>query len=364
MKLIKTRTFINSLFLGIFVLLICFLDVVRTSIFTGTDPWFHITIIKIITQLHFIPYNAYLGAMGLHIYSSVIYFFSGIEIILIPKLFVFYTFPVSAIIVYNIFRRVFKNQNLVILGVFLLEFTSIGFSIIMYQFWPSSISFLMCLTLFQILLVRLKYLIKKEKEKKLRYFPLNSTIDYILMGIFFLASIFTHSLITVILLCSYLFVFFIYFLKNRRVGQDFIILCGLALLFFILDLLHIGSGHFNIFDELRATPFVYFLAGVIGGGLLIGIIAWKLKQSITLHNGSYKAVIKGEKYGYYKKFEDKYFLRFTLIIVIVVTVIFFVINMLYFNFRLVTILTSMAEGKNLLYMGFRTCTFIWNWVSI
>ncbi|TFF88080.1 MAG: hypothetical protein EU550_01990, partial [Promethearchaeota archaeon] len=339
----------NLILLIVFIFLICLFDVVRVKDFVGTDPWYHITIIKIISIANYIPYDAYLGAMGLHIFSSVIYFFSGVEIVLIPKFFVFYTFPISALIVYVIFKQVFKNRNLVILGVFLLEFTSLGFSIMMYQFWPSSISFLMGMVLFYLLFVRLKDFIKKHKEKTLSYFPRGSEFDYVFMVILFLTSIFTHSLITVILLISYLFILLVFFVKNHKIGQDFIIFSGLTILFVIFNLLGIGSGHFNIFGELTATPWPYILAGALGGGVILLLIVWMLKKSVTLHYGSFDSVIRGEKLGYYKKFEEKFFFPFTIIVSIISITLFIIINFFYWNFRLVTILTSLETTIILIF---------------
>ncbi|MFW9880685.1 MAG: hypothetical protein ACFFG0_47060, partial [Candidatus Thorarchaeota archaeon] len=138
----------NWILLVLFIILICILNLVNTSIFAGVDPWLHISVVRYITEVNYIPMNIYYGSLGLHTFGAVIQFFSGVDLILLPKYFIFYTIPVSALILYNIFMKIFKNKNLAIFGVFLL-FSSFSFSwFMMVQFWPSSIALIQGLVIF------------------------------------------------------------------------------------------------------------------------------------------------------------------------------------------------------------------------
>ncbi|GAG76496.1 unnamed protein product, partial [marine sediment metagenome] len=80
-NLIKRNISLNAILLSIFIILICILNVVNTSIFAGTDAWLHISIVKYITKINSVPMNAYFGTLGLHIFGTVIHFFSGLDLI-------------------------------------------------------------------------------------------------------------------------------------------------------------------------------------------------------------------------------------------------------------------------------------------
>ena len=156
----------------IFLILICIFNVVRFEYFFGTDPWLHSYISKRIVKMNHLPLKEYYGSVGLPIFGAIIHFFSGVDFILIPKFFIFYTIPLSALIFYNILMRIFKNQNLAFFGVFILEFSSLGFAYMMYQYWPAHLSLIQTLTIFFLLYVRLQKFIKIERPTKKEVFRL------------------------------------------------------------------------------------------------------------------------------------------------------------------------------------------------
>ena len=82
---IKKFRFSTSVLLIIFIFLICIFGISGSSIFIGTDPWMHISIIKFITDINYLPLTDYFGTFGFHIFGAVIHFFSGMDIFLIPK---------------------------------------------------------------------------------------------------------------------------------------------------------------------------------------------------------------------------------------------------------------------------------------
>ncbi|TFF88907.1 MAG: hypothetical protein EU550_00340 [Promethearchaeota archaeon] len=349
----KKKIPLNLILLIVFLFLICVLNLVRVSNFIGTDSWLHISIIKFITELEIVPFEAYLGNMGLHIFGAVIQFFSSAPLVSIPRYFVFYTFPISALIFYVILKRIIHNRNFVIFGVFLLEFSSLGFSIMMYQFWPTNLAVIQGLIIFYILYTRLERIIEVKTTENLskRIELKRFTIDYTLIGIIFLSSLLTHSLITIIMFSSYLFIFVLYFVRDyKSFGLDFIFLCALGGFFLILNSLGFASGHFDVFNLLRnINPFFILIGGTIGG---IGgfILIWSLKNTIKFKSGNFYKVVKGEKYSYYKKIEDHYILPVLIGAAIFYSLFFLFFNSLLFNFSPLTLLTT-AETFLLCSLG-------------
>ncbi len=212
-NVIKRNTSLNWILLSIVIILISILNIVNTSTFAGTDAWLHISLVKYITKINYIPMDSYFGSLGLHIFGAVVHFFSGLDLLLLPKYFGFYTIPLASLIVYNLLMRIFKNKNLAIFGVFLLV-SSFGFSwFMMVQFWPTSIALIQGLVIFFILYVRLQGLIKEQIPKKEEIFA-NILFSYTLLIFIFISSFLTHSLLTMILVTSYVWRYFIYFVKN------------------------------------------------------------------------------------------------------------------------------------------------------
>ena len=145
---IKKKLSWNGLLLIIFMVLLIFALIANVEIFGGTDPWYHILIIKITVSAQSLPLNEYFGAMGFHIIGAVFHLFSGIDFILIPNIFLFFTIPITSLIVYNILRRIFSNKSLAIFGIYILLISSLGFINLTFQYWPSSLVFIQGLTIF------------------------------------------------------------------------------------------------------------------------------------------------------------------------------------------------------------------------
>ncbi len=90
---IKNKLSLNGILLIIFAVLLITALLVNVEIFGGTDPWYHILIIKIIVNANSLPLNEYFGAMGFHIIGAVFHLFSGIDLLLIPNSFILFTIP-------------------------------------------------------------------------------------------------------------------------------------------------------------------------------------------------------------------------------------------------------------------------------
>ncbi|MFX1375596.1 MAG: hypothetical protein ACFFA0_07275 [Promethearchaeota archaeon] len=301
-KYLKNKINFSVLLLIAFIFLICILNIVKFNVFVGTDPWLHILNSRIITEENILPLEGYHGTLGISIFGAVINFFSGVSHILIPKYFVFYTFFLSAILFYSIAMRIFRMKNLAIFGVFILEFSSLGFSNMMLQYWPSGSALIKCLAIFLLLYIRLQNFIQLERPTKKEIFS-DIFIFYSLTMLIFISAVLTHVITSIVLLFSYLFLYLIYFLRDFKRGIDFIFLCCLMGIFLILNLFGIGSGHYWFFIPLNYSWYILLLiggAGCIAGGILL----WRLQKSIIFTRGRFKSAIRGEKKNIFKKIED------------------------------------------------------------
>ncbi len=323
---------LNAALLLTFLLLLCIMNVVRVVYFFGTDPWLHIFIIKLITIKHYLPTEEYHQTLGLHLFAAVIQFFSGVDYLLIPKYFVFYTFFVSALIFYNILMKVFKNQDLALLGVFILEFSSLNFSYMMYQFWPSGLSVILCLFIFYLLYARLQDFIKIERPSKKEILN-NMILNYAIIGVVFISSMFTHVLTTILFLLSFIWIYFIYFLKDYRRGFDFLFLCLLLGIFLLFSYFGFGMEHYWFITPIELPMYILASAGVIGA-ISFGILVWRLRKSIVFTKGKFKLAIQGKEYPYYKTLEDRIIVPLAFGLVILFTVLFFIGNLMWFNLNI------------------------------
>jgi len=336
---IKKFRISNSVLLIVFMFLISILSLFGASIFIGTDPWMHISIIKFITDINYLPLNSYFGTFGFHIFGALISFFSGINIILIPKFFMFYTLPLTSLIVYNLLMRIFRNKNLAILGVFILLISSLGFLNIIFQFWPTSLALIQGITLFYLLYIRLQSFIQEKEPNKKKIFS-GITLFYFLFITIFISCILVHSLIAMIFLVSFLWVYLIYFVKSYRRGNDVIIL-GLCLcLFFIFYILNISTGHFIVFSKIAGIPWYYILFGTIIIGILEGLVLLHYRKSMSFTRGRYSLIIMGKKHKNLKKIEDKYLIPLVFILVTIFICSFTILNIFFFKFELITIFTG------------------------
>lgn len=331
----KRRIPLSGILVVIFLILMSILNGVRFSYFYGTDAMYHIFMVKLINNLNYLPVDQYFGALGLHLFAALIHFFTGIDHLLLAQYFSFYTFLVSGLLIYNILKRIFKNRNLAILGVFLVEFTSLGFSNTMYQFWPTSLASIQSLYIFFLLYVRLENFVKEEPPRKKEIFS-NLTFTYIFIILIYISALFTHSLIATIYVVSFAFIFLIYFTRSYKRGIDFVILCTCLGAFVILFNISGISAHWTIVDIL-GLPW-YFL---VIGGVIAFLIVLKLRSGIKFEKNRFKLVISGQKYGYYKKIEDKLifpiFLSFSAIFLISALVVNYNFLDLYFSRLLIAL---------------------------
>ncbi len=336
LKFIKDILSINGILLIIFILMFISSDLLRSGYFVGLDPWLHISIIRSITETYQLPAGEYYGAMGLHIFSVVFHYFSGISAINIPRVSLFYTFPVSSLIVYCLLKRVFKYKNFAIFGVYLLTFSSLGFSHLMYQYWPSGLTYIQELMIFLLLFIRLQAFIKESPPNREDIF-VDIFKTYIPVILIFISALITHSLITIIILISFVWVYLIYFCINVRRGFDFFLLLGLMCIFLLFYSLNISTGHFRVFGRLSSFPIQYIVLGLIAGASVIVLYILYTRKDTKFITGRYNLVIFGKWKKFYKVLEDWFFLPVIITLVILFTITFFITNSIWFNLDLLLI---------------------------
>ncbi len=334
-KFFKDNIPLNGILLIIFIFLICIMNIFKFSNFGGTDPWLHILNSQRITSENIIPIKEYHGEMGLSIFGAVINFFSGLNHVLLPKFLVFYTFFLSALVFYNISLRIFKNRNLAFLSVFILEFSSLGFSTMMLQYWPSGSALIKCLAIFFLLYVRLQNFIKVERPQR-KDILTNISFFYIIITIIFISAVLTHVVTSIIFLISYLWLYFIYFLKDYKRGFDLIFLVGLLGIFLVLSYFGIGSGHYWFLIPFNISWYLLLfmiIAGVTAGAILF----WRLQKSIIFTKGRFSSVIKGEGNNFYKRIEDRIIIPLILSILILLVVVLLIVNLFWLKIEMINI---------------------------
>ncbi|MFX1446903.1 MAG: hypothetical protein ACFFCG_02065 [Promethearchaeota archaeon] len=332
---LKNKISWNGLLLIIFMILLIFALIANVEIFGGTDPWYHIFIIKVITTAHSLPLNEYFGAMGFHIIGAVFHFFSGIDLIFFPNISLFFTIPITSLIVYNILRRIFSNKSLAIFGIYILLISSLGFINLTFQYWPSSLVFIQGLTIFFLLYTRLKFFITKDKPTW-RKVLLGLPFTYIYVILTFIALYLSHSLIALIFLISFAWLYLIYLVKDLIRGFDFVLISILLVIFLIFYISNVSTGHLTVFAFFLSLPWIYLLFGVIIITVIGGILIFYLRAQITFEKGIFNLILLGKKFKVYTTIE-KFIIPLVLIITLVFSATFFIANLLWLNLNLVTI---------------------------
>jgi hypothetical protein len=332
---IKKKISWNGILLIVFMILFMFGFFMNVEIFSGTDPWYHILIIKIITTAKTLPLNEYFGAMGFHIIGAVFHYFSAIDIILLPNCFVFFTLPITSLIVYNILMRIFSNKSLAIFGVYILLITSLGFINLTIQFWPSSIVFIQGLTIFFLLYVRLRNFIKDEKPSW-RAIRSNMAFNYVLIIIIFIALYLSHSLIALVFLFSFTWLYLIYLVKSAIRGFDFVLMMMVFFIFSIFYIFNVSTGHLGAFNYFFTLSWIYQLFAAILITVIGGIIVYWLRTQITFKKGRFNLILMGKKFRFYTVIE-KIIIPLVFTLTLLSTGVFFVANLLWLNLNLISI---------------------------
>jgi len=348
LNLVKKKIHLACFLLIIFLLLNGILNIVRFDYFYGTDAWLHIAVIRMISEMNFLPLSEYYGTLGFHIFSSTLYFLSDIDIVLIPKYFPFYTILLSALVFYNLLMRIFKNKNLALFGVFLFEFSYIGVSVMMYQFWPASLALIQGLFIFYLLYKRLLDFVKINRPTK-NIITKDIFFYYSTVTIIFISATLTHPLTSIIFLILFIATFFIYFIKDIKRGIDFLLLFLLLIIFIILYQSGLGTRQLWFLDQLRIYWKELILLLILLA-LPLSFLIRKIKNSIVFTTGRYEATITGQNLGYYKTIEDKFIIPIAFIIVVIISIVVFIGNILIFKVS-ATILLAVIELLFLVIFG-------------
>jgi hypothetical protein len=349
---------INSILLSLFLLLLCIFFLTLFPYFNNTDAWLHISIIKNIDINGYLLPQDYYDAMGIHIYSIVYHYFSNMEIISIPRYFTFYGIMLSAILFYTILKKIFNNKNFAIFGVFLLEFSSLGLITMVSTFYPTPLALFQSTLILSILYTRGKKFVE-EKEISLKKVQSGMSSSYLLITFLFIGSLLTHSLITTIMLISYLWIFLIYFIKDFRRGIDLTILCLLCVI--LLFFLRFGraTGHLsliiNIFTSSNIQFYIIFL-GLGGLSLLLIPIVRKFVKGIKFGRKNIIILFKEKEILKKRYIEYKYVIPMCILLIILISAVLLIASDIFLNLNVQTIFT-IAE---IFFIGiFATWGYIW-----
>lgn len=332
---IKKKISWNGILLIIFMILLIIGLYLNVDIFAGTDAWYHVLLIKIITNANTLPLNEYFGAMGFHIVGAVFYYFSAIDIIIIPNVFLFFTLPITSLIIYNIIMRIFSNKSIGIFGIYLLLTTTLGFKNLTLAFWPSSIVFIQGLTIFFLLYIRLKNFVK-EKKPNWRAIRANMAFNYLLITFIFIALYLSHSLIALVFLFSFIWVLLIYLIKSAIRGFDFILMVIVFGIFLIFYVFNISTGHLAAFSYIFTLPWITLLFGASFITVIGGVIIYWLRTQITFKKGRFNLILMGKKFRFYTIIE-KIVIPLVFTLTLLSTIVFFVANLLWLNLNLISI---------------------------
>ncbi|KKL74316.1 hypothetical protein LCGC14_2066100, partial [marine sediment metagenome] len=184
--------------------------------------------------------------------------------------------------------------------------------------------------IFFILYVRLQGLIKEQIPKKEEIFA-NILFSYTLLIFIFISSFLTHSLLTMILVTSYLWLYLIYFVKNYRRGFDLLLIIVFFSIFFIFYFFNISTGHFQVFDPFRIVPWYYLLFGALASIFAIALILLRYRKSIDFSKGLFASIIAGTKKRIYKKIEDRFLFPLIFGLIIILSIVFTLFTLTVFN---------------------------------
>ncbi|MBD3201165.1 MAG: hypothetical protein GF316_14205 [Candidatus Lokiarchaeota archaeon] len=345
---------INSILLCSFLFLLGALFLVAFSVFHSLDSLYHITIIKVIDTRKQLPLDDYFGSMGLHILGIAFHYFSGVDFLEIPKFYVFYSIPIFSVILFILLKKAFKNKNVAIFGVFFIEGGSVIIIRTMNIFWPTGLTLCQMLFIFYLLYSRAEKFIEKDTIEMSDIMK-NIRLTYPLIITLFITSILTHSLIALILLITYAWVFLLYFIRDLRRGIDILIIIFLFLLIFIFIFLDLGVGHLRflilIDPQVIQNLNIYFI--IFGlGGLLIGLmIIRKYVRDIKFTNKTIFFNFSKNEIESVKKFEKRVIIPFVTFLIVGVSIVLFSVNP-WFGF---------LSSKIILFVKFTVVLFLGIW---
>ena len=180
--------------------------------------------------------------------------------------------------------------------------SSLGFIHLLTQFWPSSLVFIQCLIIFFLLYVRLQ-IFTKETIPKREVILSNMSFTYIFSIIIFITSFLTHSLLTMILIFSYVWIYLIYFVRNYRRGFDFVLLITFLSIFIIFYFFNISIGHLRAFNPFTLLFWYQILLGALVFIFFETVFLLHYRKSMDFTKGRFKLISFGIKHKIYKKIE-------------------------------------------------------------
>ena len=243
------------LFIG-FLILFALFAISRYPILFGSDPWFHLILTDEIIQTGIIPFDKYRGNNGLHLMGALIHLFSGYPTIQIARYFPIISFLNSGLIGFVVFRKIFKNDQIGILGSLLTIVGPYRYDFAQNQYFPTG------LTLSIFLFMMFFYIERIEIDK----WSIRENVFYFfLMGTSYFAIVFLSDISAIIFLFLFIFVSFLFLIKNRKIFVDFGFFIILLLLYGLYNIFGYESVIFeSILVGLELPIYIFLILGIFG----------------------------------------------------------------------------------------------------
>ena len=281
--LIKIRSLIpkNFLLYIVFLILYALFAIFRYPVLFGDDPWFHLILTDEIIQTGIIPFESYRGLNGLHLLGAVIHLFSGHPTIFIVRYFPILNYLISGLMSFVVFKKIFNNNQIGILGAFLLLISPYRFDFPQSQYFPTALGLLVFLFIMFFYIERIKNFKLEIKQ---------TVIIYFFISIGFSAMVFISDISVILFLGLFLFISFFFAILDRKKIID---LGFFAFLFLIYGVYNIIGFQTIIFEsflvDLSLPIYIFPILGVIGISLIILINKYSAEPK-----GKFKAWLNKE----------------------------------------------------------------------
>lgn len=278
------------LFIVLAVLLSVFL-ISRYPILFGDDPWFHLILTNEIVNTGVIPFDSYRGANGLHLMGALIHFFSGHPTLDIVRFFPIINYVMSGLMGFAFFNRLFKNEQIGIIGSLLLLIAPFRYDFAQSQFFPTALGLTVFLFMMFLYIEHIRY----EDIATRQIF-----IFYILSGLAFFSLVFISDISAILFPVFFILFSIVFTIQNKRRIGDLVFYIMLLVIYGIYNLFAFKSIIFvSILGDFSFSP---IFIPILMGGAVVGIFIFRILNKFTNYT-------KGAHEEFMKKPPQEVFLK-------------------------------------------------------
>jgi len=246
----------NLLLYIVFLLLFAIFSISRYPILFGDDSWFHLILTDEIIETGKIPFELYRGTNGLHLMGTVLHLFSGHPTIEIVRYFPIINFLISGLMGFVVFNKIFKNDQIGILGSFLLLISPFRFDIPQSQYVPTALGLVVFLFMMFFYIERIKNFTWEIKQ---------TVKIFLFIGLGFLTLIFISDISVLIFLGLFVFISFFFTILDKKKIIDFGFFVFLFLIYGVYNIIGFQNIIFERFLVNISLPiYIYLILGAIG----------------------------------------------------------------------------------------------------